>query len=157
MVKIYFGCGHDKRAGYINVDIRESVNPDIVWDMEITPYPFQSESAEEILFKDSLEHISWRKIPDVIAECRRILKKGGKLLIQAPDMFEIAKRIMFSITSDWRAISYLVYGEQDYPENLHKSGFTIPSITRLLEENGFKVIRARRNGGTNMIIEAVKK
>jgi len=157
MVKIYFGCGLDKRAGYINVDIRKDVNPDVVWNLEVTPYPFQTESAEEILFKDSLEHISWRKIPDVIAECRRILRKGGRLLIQAPDMEEIARRVIFDMNNDWKAISFWVYGEQDYPENLHKSGFTIPSITRLLEENGFKVVKAVRDGGTNMIIEAVKK
>jgi hypothetical protein len=30
-MKIYFGYGLDKKDGYINVDIRREVNPDLVW------------------------------------------------------------------------------------------------------------------------------
>jgi hypothetical protein len=80
-MKIYFGCGLDKKDGYINVDIRREVNPDLVW----------------------------------------------------------------------------VYGGQDYPENTHKSGFTIPTLKRLLESHGFIVKDIHNDGGTNLICIVRKK
>jgi len=156
-MKIYFGCGLDKKEGYINVDIRREINPDLVWDMEKTPYPFDTESVEEILLKDSLEHVSWRKVEDVIRECHRILRKGGVLKIQAPDLEAIAKKVILSGSYDWDKISYWVYGGQDYPENTHKSGFTIPTLKRLLERHGFIVEDIHNDGGTNLICIARKK
>lgn len=155
-VKINLGCGLDKRPGYINVDIRKEVDPDLVWDMERTPYPFPDESAEEILMKDSLEHVSWRKVEDVIRECHRILKRGGVLRIQVPDLVAIAKKVILLGSYDWDQISYWVYGGQDYPENTHKSGFTISTLKRLLERHGFAVEEIYNDGGTNIVCTARK-
>ena len=146
----------DKRPGYINVDVRKEVEPDLVWDLEKTPYPFPDGSAEEILMKDSLEHVSWRKVEDVIRECHRILKRGGVLRIQVPDLEAIARKVILSGSYDWDQISYWVYGGQDYPENTHKAGFTIPTLKRLLEKHGFVVERVENDGGTNIICVARK-
>jgi hypothetical protein len=51
-MKLNLGCGLDKRQGYINVDIRKDVNPDLVLNLEDIPYPFESNSIEEIIAKD---------------------------------------------------------------------------------------------------------
>jgi predicted SAM-dependent methyltransferase len=148
-MRINLGCGQDKRPGYVNVDVRRDVDPDLVWDLEKTPYPFDSESADEVLMKDSLEHVSWRKVEDVIRECHRVLRKGGVLRIQAPDLEAIARKVILSGIYDWSEISYWIYGSQDYPENTHRAGFTIPILKRLLERHGFIVDDIYNDGGTN--------
>ena len=33
MIKLNLGCGRNKFPGYINIDIEEAVQPDLVWDV----------------------------------------------------------------------------------------------------------------------------
>jgi len=152
-MKLNLGCGGDKRAGWINIDIREEVNPDTVWDLEKTPYPFDDESVDEILAKDVIEHITYLKVEDVLKECFRILKHGGRMYIQCPDMEAIARKVVLSGKYDWKQISYWVYGDQSYGiHGCHKTGFTISTIKHLLESIGFAVESIKNDGGTNLCV-----
>jgi len=164
-MKLNMGCGeYDRRLGegWVNVDVRPEVNPDVVWDLEKTPYPWSDESADEIIWKDTLEHLSWRVIEDVLRECRRILKKSGSMYIQCPDMEDIARRVLldpnfkFGELSGWKAISFWTFGRQDPWGGVHKSGFTIPALKKLLEETGFVVEGIHNDGGSNIICHARK-
>ncbi|MEM2677917.1 MAG: hypothetical protein QXU62_04670, partial [Thermofilaceae archaeon] len=106
--------------------------------------------------------ISWRRVDDLLRDCFRVLKPEGVLLIQVPDMEAIARKVIlnpgfqYGELKGWRAISFWVYGAQDYPENLHKSGFTIQTLRELLESIGFRVEEIRNNGGTNIVCRAVR-
>jgi len=159
MIKLNLGCGLDKREGYVNVDVRKDVNPDVTVDLEKELLSRWGDGTiEEILAKDFLEHLSWRRVRDFLRDCYRCLKKGGKLLIQTPDLEAIAKKFVLDLqySGDFEELSYWVYGCQDYPENLHKAGFTIQAMKKLLEEIGFQVLEIRGDGGTNMLVTAVK-
>jgi len=156
MPKLNLGCGLDKKPGWVNIDIRREVNPDLVWDLE-KPLPLPSNYAEEILAKDVLEHISFRKVRDVLKDWYRVLKPGGKITIQVPDLLAIYEKVVKKDPSDWWSISYWIYGAQDYPENTHKTGFTYTALYKLLTEVGFKRISIRSDGGTNLIAEAYKE
>ncbi|RLI32956.1 hypothetical protein DRO51_00550 [Candidatus Bathyarchaeota archaeon] len=165
MVKLNMGCGEDKKEGYINIDNRESCKPDMVYDLEKTPYPFENESAEEILWKDSLEHLSWRVIENVLKECYRILKKGGRMYIQTPDLEIIAKKVIldpnfkYGDLEGYKAIGFWVYGRQDpQPDGsfggwggFHKAGFTKQTLKKLLESVGFKIEEIKNDNGSNII------
>jgi len=155
-MKLNLGCGGDKRDGWVNIDIRKEVKPDKVLDLEKTPYPFESESVDEILAKDVIEHFSFRNVEKIVKEWHRILKKGGKLTIQTPDLDAILKAIKQGKIKGWWQISYWLYGGQEYPENTHKLIFTKKEIKKFLEEIGFEVKKIAQ-GGTNMIVEAYKK
>jgi len=78
---------HSKQVGegWTNVDALILPNVDIVHDLTEYPYPFDEDSVDEILMVEVLEHISWRETINVLRECRRILKPGGKMHIQVPD------------------------------------------------------------------------
>ena len=154
-MKLNLGCGGDKRKGYVNIDIRKNVNPDMVLDLEKTPYPFEDESVDEILAKDIIEHFSFRNVERIVREWYRILKPNGKLIIQTPDFDEIVKAINEGRIKGWWQISYWIFGGQDYPENTHRLIFTKPEIRKFLESIGFRV-ESVKSGGTNMIVEAVK-
>jgi predicted SAM-dependent methyltransferase len=155
-MKLNLGCGLDKRQGYINVDIRKDVNPDLVLNLEDIPYPFESNSIEEIIDKDILEHIPYRKVENILKEWYRILKPEGKLYIQSPDLIAIAYKVILNNNYTWRDISYWLYGGQEYDYNFHKSGFTIPTIRALLESIGFKIEKIENDGGTNLMCYCIK-
>jgi hypothetical protein len=92
-----------------------------------------------------------------------VLKKGGRIYIQTPDLQAIAQKVILNPNFKYgslegcEAISYWVYGGQEYKENTHKSGFTIPTLKQLLESNGFKIESISNDGGTNIICWAVKQ
>ena len=69
--------------GYINVDIDEKVNPDVVDDVTITPWIWaKPNSAEEIRMNNLVEHLS--PFIEVVKECHRTLKNGSILWIKVP-------------------------------------------------------------------------
>jgi len=163
MVKLNLGCGLDKRNGYINIDVREDVKPDMVIDLEKEFLRmFGDESVEEIFAKDFIEHLSWRVVKAFLKDCYRVLVKGGKMFIQTPDLEAISRTVIlkpnfrFGGLEGFEAISFWVYGAQDYGQNVHKSGFTISTLKRLLESVGFKVERIENDGGSNILCQAVK-
>jgi len=112
-IKLNLGCGNDLREGYINCDVREIKGVNLCFDLEEHALPFQDGIISEIVLRDALEHINWRKTEWLLNEC-------AKKVILNPDF-------KYGELSGFKAISYWVYGALDYKENLHKSGFTIPT------------------------------
>jgi len=161
-IKLNLGCGNDLREGYINCDVREIKGVNLCFDLEEHALPFQDGIISEIVLRDALEHINWRKTEWLLNECYRVLKPNGKIYIQTPDLEAIAKKVIlnpdfkYGELSGFKAISYWVYGALDYKENLHKSGFTIPTLKQLLESLGFTVDCIMNDGGTNIICQAHK-
>lgn len=80
--KLHLGCGMAKREGYINVDSCEAVDPDVVWDLNRFPYPFEDSQFDEILAYSILEHLD--DLVAVMEELHRIGKPGAKLDITVP-------------------------------------------------------------------------
>ena len=157
-------CGDDVRDGYINIDVRKTKPNVLVLDLEKDLLrPFPDKSVDEILAYDCIEHISWRRIEDLLRDIHRVLKCDGRLYLRVPDLEAIAKKVIldpgfrYNELRGWKAISFWVYGGQDYPENTHKAGFTIPTLRELLESLGFKVEKIENDGGTNIVCVAVKR
>ncbi|HBB32227.1 MAG TPA: hypothetical protein DDZ80_23695 [Cyanobacteria bacterium UBA8803] len=77
------GCGNRQTEhGVVRLDISPSVNPDIVWDLDCIPYPFDNSTFSKIECFDVIEHLS--NIPQTLEELHRILKPGGLLKITTP-------------------------------------------------------------------------
>ena len=78
------GCGENCQPGFVGMDKRKLKGVDVTHDLEVFPWPFEDGSAEVIKMSHVFEHIKpWLTI-DLINECWRILKVGGKLVISAP-------------------------------------------------------------------------
>lgn len=113
MIKINLGS-NDKNIGegYINIDALDLPNVDALADLNNIPFSLkikrkerfkdfdyvfeeylsgdkefqiQSNSVDEIVMIEVLEHISFRRTSAILKECHRILKVGGILKIQVPD------------------------------------------------------------------------
>lgn len=77
------GCGNRKsESGVVRLDISEAVNPDIVWNLNQNPYPFEDSSFEQIECFDVIEHLE--NIPSTMEEFYRILRPDGLLKITTP-------------------------------------------------------------------------
>ncbi len=80
IIRLNLGCGTNWKVGYINIDKVDLHGVDMVEDLNIFPYPFEDEYADEILMDDVLEHLD--NPVDVLQECWRILKPEGILNIK---------------------------------------------------------------------------
>lgn len=158
MTCLNLGCGNDKRPNCINLDIRKEVEPDVVWNLEQLPLPFPENYFDEIIAKDVIEHLPFRKVRDLLKDLYRILKHGGRIYIQTPDLEAIAYKVILDskYRDNFEDISYWVYGGQDYEFNFHKAGFTIPALKKVLQEIGFVIDDIRNDGGTNIMCFARK-
>ena len=82
-VILNIGCGFNKMDGAINIDGFASCNPDFIWNLNLTPYPWESNSVDAIYAHHVIEHLdNWW---GAFTECARILKIGGTLEIRVPD------------------------------------------------------------------------
>lgn len=82
-LKINLGCGKTKIPGVIGVDrVKVEGYTDVVHDLDVIPYPFESNSISEIHMYHVLEHLHNPK--EKMEELHRILKPGGKLLLRVP-------------------------------------------------------------------------
>jgi len=86
MTKYNMGCGFDKIDGYTNIDKFLEASPDLLVDLEKTPWPIASDSAEEVLFKHSLEHMggSSQVFFSIIQELYRISRHEAMIHIHVP-------------------------------------------------------------------------
>lgn len=81
-LKINFGAAGQKKNGYVNVDWQSIVKPDVEHDLNVFPYPFESNSAELIEASHIIEHLD--RPFAVMKEFHRILVPGGKMIIKVP-------------------------------------------------------------------------
>lgn len=100
---LQLGCGMNKVDNAITLDINPDVNPDVVHNLDIFPYPFPDNEFDLIICKDIVEHLD--NIIRVMEEIHRICKHGGEVRIETPhfssdDSFaDITHRHQFSIRS----------------------------------------------------------
>jgi hypothetical protein len=80
------GCGHNKRSGYVNVDLATACAPDIVCDLESLPWPWPDNSVDEVVFNHSLEHLGQNSgtFLGIIKELYRICRNNAKVEINVP-------------------------------------------------------------------------
>lgn len=76
------GCGMKKMETAINLDKSGFVKPDIIWDLEKTPLPFENNDFNMVFASHTLEHIN--NFFSLMEELYRILKPEGILDIKVP-------------------------------------------------------------------------
>jgi len=76
------GSGAFKCPGAISVDWNKEVNPDIVHDLNVFPYPFDDNEFDLVYASHILEHLD--DPVKVLEEIWRILKPSGKLILKVP-------------------------------------------------------------------------
>jgi predicted SAM-dependent methyltransferase len=84
-VNLNIGCGRKLWESFINIDFPgnwSGKKPDIEADIRAIPLP--DDHADIAYAIHVLEHIQRWETEDVLKEWRRVLKPGGKLIIEVP-------------------------------------------------------------------------
>lgn len=81
-MKINLGAGDDIREGFVNHDLAALPNIDVVHDLNQYPWPWESDSADEMIVKDVLEHLD--ELIPALEEIHRTLAPGGVAHIKVP-------------------------------------------------------------------------
>ena len=85
-MKLNMGCGNHKVAGWVNVDLSPTCAPDVVCDLEVTPWPWADDTVTQVLFNHSLEHLGGnpRTFLAIIKELYRVCRNGAEIQINVP-------------------------------------------------------------------------
>jgi len=85
-VKLNLGCGFNKKPGFVNVDVSAGCAPDLICDLETTPWPWETGTVEEVLFNHSLEHLGGepKVFLAMMQELYRVCRAGAVIQVNVP-------------------------------------------------------------------------
>lgn len=140
-LKLNYGCGFDKRAGYLNVDSDPLCEPDtLIKDGDLSELPKLHFS--ELLAKDVLEHIPRAKTLDVLLDFSSLLKEKALLVVQTSSVLHIAEKLKenssFASQYGW---TICLFGNQVHAGDYHYTGFTDTTLTVYLAAAGFEIVQ----------------
>jgi len=114
-LNVNLGCGGMNIPGYIRVDINEKVKPDVLYDLNVYPYPFENNQFDKILASHIIEHLD--NPEKFIKEIHRIAKSGCEITIITPHYSNFTS--YSDITHKWHFSSFSLNRERiglDYKE-----------------------------------------
>ena len=76
------GCGANKVAGAIGMDVNPRSAADVIHDLDDLPYPFADDEFDEVIGRHVIEHVLDPMA--VMCELHRITRKGGIVKLVAP-------------------------------------------------------------------------
>lgn len=136
--KLNFGCGYDKREGYLNIDMDENCCPDLlIRDMNFAVVP--KTHFEEVCALDVLEHIPRSNTLSIMLDWAEFLKMDGRLILQTSSILGISKLISESNSyADHHNYTIYMYGNQAHDGDFHHTGFTETTLKTHLVAAGFE-------------------
>jgi len=145
-IRLNLGCGDKILPGYINVDVvseRAGNKPDFVTDirsLEGIPDSF----ADEVLAVHVVEHF-WRwEVLDILKEWCRVLKPGGKIILECPNLRSACEEFLKNDDAaalpgpEGQRTMWVFYGDPRWrdPLMVHRWGYTPVSLARVMHEAG---------------------
>jgi predicted SAM-dependent methyltransferase len=172
-MRISFGCGKHTWPGFYCIDAVRHPNatrdPDLIYaatfDKDgalIDRIPLDDECADEVHAYHLIEHVFAWEAPALVAEWLRLLRPGGALILECPNILLAARNLLNGMRD--QMCMWPLYGDPSHkdPYMMHKNGFTPETITALLASCGLssiKVLPPQTHGAKvkrDMRIEATK-
>lgn len=145
-LRINMGCGRRVLDGYFNIDIAHDEKaprvPDLLCDIT-QGIPLPDSCAIELLAVHVVEHFFVWDVDKVLTEWARLLAKGGKLIIEMPDLIKCCENIIKHKTHGGKHPDQLgrfgLYGDPrlENPYMLHKWLYTPQEVIQMLKTHGF--------------------
>lgn len=141
-IRLNIGCGDKILPGYVNVDVvqsRAGKKPDVIADVRDLS-AFQTGYADEVMAIHVVEHF-WRwEVENVLKEWIRVLKPGGKLILECPNLLSACEALLANPEMAARADQsgqrsmWVFYGDPQWKDPLmvHRWGYTPQSLSDLL-------------------------
>lgn len=169
-MKINFAAGKQTWQGFFCVDAvqhpKASRALDLVHALKfdgerlVNPLPLPDGCASELHSYHFLEHVYRWEAPALVNEWRRLLKPGGLLVLELPNILLAAKNLLADSTEQFSM--WGLYGDPDWkdPFMCHRWGYSPETVKALLV--GFEKVKALpplthgAKSTRDMRIEAVK-
>jgi len=136
-MKLNIGCGKIYKEGFINIDAFDSTVADKI--MSADDLKFSSNTVERIEANQIIEHFGLMKSINIFAEWFRVLKPGGILLIETPDLVESFKEFIKGDLETRKKVLTWIYGVES-KGMVHSFCFPTDLLEMILEKTGFIVI-----------------
>lgn len=145
-IKLNVGGGGVNFPGFLSVDLHDK-RAHII--MDITKLDFDDGTVQEILASHVFEHLNPYHAVDILKEWLRVLKPGGKLAMEMPNLEELCKKFINADMGERYGITNVIYGSVNTtdvggPDNItspHLFGWWPQSITDHLLNAGFTNIQ----------------
>lgn len=160
-------CFQEDHWKEVRLDIDPTVKPDIVaslTDMSAVP----DASADAVWSSHNLEHLEGYQVAAALREIRRVLKPGGFLLINLPNLQQIAELVAAGRAEDVMYTSPagpitpldMMFGHQASLARgnhymAHRTGYTQDRLRNILAEAGFSEVRVMRGTAFDLWAVAV--
>lgn len=138
--KVHLGSGAIRWPGWLNVDLRDEA--DLRCDLRKLDLP--TDYADAAAAIHVLEHFYVWEAPQVLREWRRILKPGGKLILELPCLDKVLQYIARAVANgeplNQTLTTYVFWGDVQHhdPAMCHRWGYTMGSLRQILLETGFE-------------------
>jgi len=143
MIKLNLGCGDRKLHDFVNVDARDDLNPDVVWDVTRIHEKFYDVDliyACHVLehFPNKLSEHQQRTWKQALESWYSVLRNGGILRIAVPDMKAACE--YYLLTNNFESVRGFFYGGQRNSFDFHYHGWSFDTLEKALLEVGFKEV-----------------
>lgn len=136
-VRLNIGAGGKVIDGWLSVDL--AGEPDICAD--VRSIPVADGYADEAMAIHVIEHLYRWDAPVALAEWRRVLKPGGLMVIECPDLMKSCRNVLSG--QGERLGVWGLFGDPGYrdPLMVHKWAWTAEELMAEMKAAGFKKVR----------------
>lgn len=135
-MKIHVGCGQRNFGStWLHVDGGDF---DHVTGHDVFLKPLPDNCADVIYSSHMIEYFDRVEVIELLQCWRRVIKPGGVLRLAVPDFYKMVQ--LYAVNNNIEMFLGPLYGRMKMNDEYiyHKTAYDKTSLTRLLEENGFK-------------------
>ena len=138
-MKLNIGCGDNKLEGYVNIDIDESLKPDLVCDVTYG-LPYEEGEVEEVLLYHTIEHLPKFQHQIIYQEVHRVLKPDGLFIMSFPEFLTCVENWKNNVRGNRQFWEATIYGRQASKSDYHVCIMDLEVTARELTRYGFEII-----------------
>lgn len=148
-MRLNVGCGGRRLDGYVGVDAVARPAADYIAPAD--KLPFEAGSCDEVMAIHLFEHILPWEADKALLEWFRVLKPGGKLVLEMPDLRKCCENVLKILAGGVvmagkhpdQAGMWGLFGDDRLrdPYMLHRWGYTFQTIKPKLEAVGFRKVK----------------
>lgn len=141
MLRLNLGCGSKRLPGFVNMDFQGG---DVDHDLT-QPLPFDDGTVDEVHAYHVAEHFYRWDIERILADWTRVLKPGGKMVLELPCLdkivfiFKTAQELGKEVPD--RLTLWGLYGDPGYqrPEMCHRWCYSVAELSEIMGSVGLDV------------------